>query len=112
MAGAYRPGLGADLGVRCLCRLLLARYGRPGLGGWGKGAVAEPVLLISSDPFLGASLEALAGGRVRVARLDPSRRHAAWPGAPAGTVGLDGSPGHPHAPPPRRPPPPPSPPAA
>jgi hypothetical protein len=51
--------------------------------------VAEPVLLISSDPFLGASLEALAGGRVQVARLDPSRRHAAWPGGPAGTVVLD-----------------------
>ena len=51
--------------------------------------MAEPVLLISSDPFLGASLEALAGGRVRVARLDPSRRHAAWPGEPAGTVVLD-----------------------
>jgi hypothetical protein len=51
--------------------------------------VAEPVLLISSDPFLGASLEALAGGRVRLARLDPSRRHAAWPGEPAGTVVLD-----------------------
>jgi hypothetical protein len=51
--------------------------------------VAEPVLLISSDPFLGASLEALAGSRVRVARLDPSRRHPAWPGEPAGTVVLD-----------------------
>jgi hypothetical protein len=51
--------------------------------------VAEPVLLISSDPFLGASLEALAGSRVQVARLDPSRRHAAWPGGPAGTVVLD-----------------------
>jgi hypothetical protein len=51
--------------------------------------MAEPVLLISSDPFLGASLEALAGGRVRVARLDPSRRQAAWPGEPAGTVVLD-----------------------
>jgi hypothetical protein len=51
--------------------------------------VAEPVVLISSDPFLGASLEALAEGRVRVARLDPSRRQAAWPGEPAGTVVLD-----------------------
>jgi hypothetical protein len=51
--------------------------------------MAEPILLISSDPFLGASLEALAGGRVRVARLEPSRRHAAWPGEPAGTVVLD-----------------------
>jgi hypothetical protein len=90
MAGAYRPGAGADLAIRCLCRLLLARYGLPGLGSWGKdGPVAEPVLLISSDPFLGASLEALAGGRVRVARLDPSQRHAAWPGEPAATVVLD-----------------------
>ena len=51
--------------------------------------MAEPVLLISSDPFLGASLEALASGRVRVARLDPSRRPAAWPGEPAATVVLD-----------------------
>jgi hypothetical protein len=56
--------------------------------------VAEPVLLISSDPFLGASLEALAGDRVRVARLDPSRRHNAWPGEPAGTVVLDVTAGH------------------
>jgi hypothetical protein len=51
--------------------------------------VAEPVLLISSDPFLGASLEALADGRIRVARLDPARRPAAWPGEPAATVVLD-----------------------
>jgi hypothetical protein len=79
-----------DLGIRCLCQLLLARYEQPGLLEVGeRGPVAGPVLLISSDPFLGASLEALAGGRVRVARLDPSRRHAAWPGEPAGTVVLD-----------------------
>ncbi|HEY6709898.1 MAG TPA: hypothetical protein VJB61_20175, partial [Actinomycetota bacterium] len=51
--------------------------------------MAEPVLLISSDPFLGASLEALAAGRIRVARLDPSRRPAAWPGEPAAIVVLD-----------------------
>lgn len=51
--------------------------------------MAEPVLLISSDPFLGASLEALASGRIQVARLDPSRRPAAWPGEPAATVVLD-----------------------
>jgi Protein of unknown function (DUF4012) len=51
--------------------------------------VAEPVLLISSDPFLGASLEAVARGRVRVARLDPSRRPAAWPAGPTTTVVLD-----------------------
>jgi hypothetical protein len=55
--------------------------------------VAEPVLLISSDPFLGAFLEALAAGKIRVARLDPSRRPAAWPGAPAATVVLDVSAG-------------------
>jgi hypothetical protein len=51
--------------------------------------VAAPVLLISSDPFLGASLEALAAGRIRVARLDPARRPAGWPGDPQATVVLD-----------------------
>jgi hypothetical protein len=51
--------------------------------------VAEPVLLVSSDPFLGASLEAVARGRVQVARLDPSRWPAAWPAGPTGTVVLD-----------------------
>ena len=51
--------------------------------------MAEPVLLISSDPFLGASLEALAAGRIRVARLDPSRPPAAWPGEPTAIVVLD-----------------------
>jgi hypothetical protein len=51
--------------------------------------VAEPVLLISSDPFLGASLEAVAHGRLQVARLDPSRRPLVWPGGPPGTVVLD-----------------------
>jgi hypothetical protein len=51
--------------------------------------VAEPVLLISSDPFLGASLEAIARGRVQVARLDLARRPAAWPAEPTATVVLD-----------------------
>ena len=52
--------------------------------------MAEPVLLISSDPFLGASLEAVARGQLQVARLDPSRRPVVWPGGPsAGTVVLD-----------------------
>jgi hypothetical protein len=51
--------------------------------------VAEPVLLISSDPFLGPSLDAVARGRVRVARLDPSRRPPAWPGEAGATVVLD-----------------------
>jgi uncharacterized protein DUF4012 len=51
--------------------------------------VAEPVLLISNDPFLGSSLEALAHGRLRVARIDPVQRSAAWPGPPTATVVLD-----------------------
>jgi hypothetical protein len=51
--------------------------------------VAEPVLLISSDPFLGASLEAVACGRVRVASLDPPRRPVPWPAEPTATVVLD-----------------------
>jgi hypothetical protein len=51
--------------------------------------VAEPVLLISSDPSLGAGLEAVAAGRVRVARLDLARRPVAWPSEPAATVVLD-----------------------
>jgi hypothetical protein len=51
--------------------------------------VAEPVLLISSDPFLGASLEAVARGRVQVARLDLARRPVAWPAEPTATVVLD-----------------------
>jgi hypothetical protein len=51
--------------------------------------VAEPVLLISSDPFLGASVEAVAHGRLRVARLDPSRRPMVWPAGSTGTVVLD-----------------------
>jgi hypothetical protein len=51
--------------------------------------VAEAVLLISSDSFLGASLEAVAPGRVQVARLDPARRPVAWPAEPAATVVLD-----------------------
>ena len=46
-------------------------------------------MLISSDSFLGPSLEAVAGGRVRVARLDPTRRPMAWPVEPAATVVLD-----------------------
>ena len=51
--------------------------------------MAEPVLLISSDSFLGARLEAVAPGRVQVARLDPARRPVAWPAEPAATVVLD-----------------------
>jgi hypothetical protein len=46
-------------------------------------------MLISSDSFLGPSLEAVADGRVRVARLDPTRRPMAWPAEAAATVVLD-----------------------
>ena len=51
--------------------------------------MAAPVLLISSDPFLGASLEAVARGRLQIARLDPSRPPTAWPAGPTTTVVLD-----------------------
>jgi Protein of unknown function (DUF4012) len=51
--------------------------------------VAEPVLLISSDPFLGASLEAVALGRLEIARLDPAHRPPAWPAPSSATVVLD-----------------------
>ena len=51
--------------------------------------MAEAVLLISSDSFLGAGLEAVAPGRVEVARLDPARRPVAWPAGAAATVVLD-----------------------
>ena len=51
--------------------------------------MAEPVLLISSDPFLGASLEAVARGRLQIARLDPTHRPPAWPATPWTTVVLD-----------------------
>ena len=51
--------------------------------------MAEAVLLISSDSFLGAGLEAVAPGRVEVARLDPARRPVAWPAGAAATVILD-----------------------
>jgi hypothetical protein len=51
--------------------------------------MAEPVLLISSDPFLGASLEAVARGRLQIARLDPTHRPPAWPATPSTTVVLD-----------------------
>jgi hypothetical protein len=51
--------------------------------------VAEPVLLISSDPFLGANLEAAANGRVQVTPLDPAHRPPTWPAGPSTTVVLD-----------------------
>ena len=51
--------------------------------------MAEPVLLISTDPFLGANLEAAAHGRVQVAHLDPAQRPPAWPAGPSTTVVLD-----------------------
>ena len=51
--------------------------------------MAEPVLLLSRDPFLGASLEAQALGRLSVAPIDPADRPSVWPGAPTCTVVLD-----------------------
>jgi uncharacterized protein DUF4012 len=51
--------------------------------------LAEPVLLVSSDPFLGASLQAMARGRFWVAPIDPAHRPSPWPGAASCTVVLD-----------------------
>jgi hypothetical protein len=51
--------------------------------------LAEPVLLVSRDPFLGASLEALALGRLLVATIDPANQPSAWPGVATCTVVLD-----------------------
>jgi Protein of unknown function (DUF4012) len=51
--------------------------------------VAESVVLVSSDPLLGKSLEVLARGRLRVTRLDPSHRPSVWPGRARSTVVLD-----------------------
>jgi hypothetical protein len=51
--------------------------------------VAVPVLLVSSDPLLGTSLEALAQGRLWVTRIDPSHRPSIWPGRTTSTVVLD-----------------------
>jgi Protein of unknown function (DUF4012) len=51
--------------------------------------VAVSVLLLSNDPHLGSSLEALAPGLLRVRNLEPSRQPATWPGRAASTVVLD-----------------------
>jgi uncharacterized protein DUF4012 len=53
------------------------------------GTLAERVLLVSSDPFLGASLQGMARGRLLVASVDPAHRPTAWPGAARCTVVLD-----------------------
>ena len=51
--------------------------------------MAVSVLLLSNDPHLGPSLQALAPGRLRVRHLEPSRQPATWPGRSASTVVLD-----------------------
>jgi Protein of unknown function (DUF4012) len=53
------------------------------------GAVAQLVVLVSSDPLLGTSLNVLSRGRLRVTRIDPSHRPSAWPGKATSTVVLD-----------------------
>jgi hypothetical protein len=78
------------LGIGSFRRITLGTHEISRAATLEKGApVAVPVLLIASDPFLGTFVESVAAGRVRVARLDPSRRPAAWPGEPAATVVLD-----------------------
>jgi hypothetical protein len=51
--------------------------------------MAVSVLLLSHDPLLGSSLEALARGHLRVRHLEPSRQSASWPGRAISTVVLD-----------------------
>jgi hypothetical protein len=51
--------------------------------------VAVSVLLVSSDPLLGTSLEVLARGRLMVTRIDPSHQSSRWPGSATSTVVLD-----------------------
>jgi hypothetical protein len=51
--------------------------------------VAVSVLLVSSDPLLGTSLEALARGRLWVTRIDPSHPSSTWPTRASSTVVLD-----------------------
>jgi hypothetical protein len=51
--------------------------------------VAVSVLLLSNDPHLGSSLEALGSGLLRVRNLEPSRQPATWPGRAGSTVVLD-----------------------
>jgi Protein of unknown function (DUF4012) len=51
--------------------------------------VAEPVLLVSSDPSLVSHLEVLGRGRLWVSPVDPARRPSAWPGKARSTVVLD-----------------------
>ena len=51
--------------------------------------MGELVLLLSNDPSLGGTLEDLACGLLRVTRINPVRRPAAWPWPPAATVVLD-----------------------
>jgi hypothetical protein len=51
--------------------------------------VAVSVLLLSNDPLLGSSLEALALGRLRVRHLESSRQPATWPERTTSTVVLD-----------------------
>ena len=51
--------------------------------------MAEPVLLISSDPFLGASLEAVARGGSRSRAWTWPGGPSPWPAEPTATVVLD-----------------------
>jgi hypothetical protein len=51
--------------------------------------LAEPVLLVSSDPSLVSHLQVLARGRLRVSPVDPARRSSPWPGGARSTVVLD-----------------------
>ncbi len=51
--------------------------------------MAVSVLLVSSDPLLGKSLEVLAGSRLWVTRIDASHRSSIWPSWRMSAVVLD-----------------------
>jgi hypothetical protein len=55
--------------------------------------VAHQVLLVSSDPFLVASLTVAARGHFAVLRIDPAVERAGWPWPAAAAVVLDVAPG-------------------
>lgn len=56
------------------------------------GPVAHQVLLVSSDPFLVASLKVAARGHFAVAQIDPAVEPAGWPWQAASAVVLDVAP--------------------
>jgi hypothetical protein len=51
--------------------------------------IAQPVLLVSTDPMLGSALRTVHTGDVRVALFDPDDQPVGWPGTDHNAVVLD-----------------------